>query len=158
MAKQALILYYSQFGTTAKLASQIYKLTDADILRIQLADKAFPDDMAATDKVYKEQRTSGQLPKIVTKLPKLDYYDAILVGGPVWDGQISSPIMQLLKQLQGYSGVVAPFSTGWSDTGNYQQDFVAHAGKLQVAPGYHVLSHATPHFTVPTLAAWLRKL
>ena len=58
MAKQALILYYSQFGTTAKLASQIHKLTDADILRIQLADKAFPDDMAATDKVYKEQRTS----------------------------------------------------------------------------------------------------
>ncbi|MDD6431608.1 MAG: flavodoxin [Lactobacillaceae bacterium] len=158
MAKQALILYYSQFGTTAKLASQIHRLTDADILRIRVADKIFPDDMTATDKVYKGQRASGQLPQLVTKLPKLDYYDTVLVGGPVWDGQVSSPVMQLLKQLQGYSGTVAPFSTGWSDTGNYQQDFVAHAGKLQVAPGYHVLTHATPRFTVPTLAAWLRKL
>lgn len=158
MAKQALILYYSQFGTTAKAASQIHQLTDADILRIQVADQTFPDDMTATDKIYKKQRTSGQLPQIVTKLPKLDYYDAILIGGPVWDGQLSSPIMQLLKQLQEYSGVVAPFSTGWSDTGNYQQDFVAHAGKLHVAPGYHILTHATPHFAVPTLASWLRKL
>lgn len=158
MAKQALILYYSQFGTTAKVASQIHRLTDADILRIQVANKTFPDDMTATDKIYKEQRASGKLPKIVTKLPKLDYYDAILVGGPVWDGQISSPIMQLLKQLQGYSGIVAPFSTGWSDTGNYQQDFAAHAGKLQVTSGYHVLTHATPRFAVQTLAAWLRKL
>ena len=35
MAKQALILYYSQFDTTAKLASQIHRLTGADILRIK---------------------------------------------------------------------------------------------------------------------------
>lgn len=158
MAKQALILYYSQFGTTAKLASQIHRVTDADILRLQVPAGTFPDDMTATDKIYKQQRTSGRLPELTIKLPQLDYYDAILVGGPVWDGQISSPVMQLLKQLQGYTGVVAPFSTGWSDTGNYQQDFTAHAGKLRVVSGYHVLTHAAPRFTVPTLAAWLRKL
>lgn len=158
MAKQALILYYSQFETTAKLASQIHRLTDADILRVRAAPGTFPDDMTATDKVYKKQRTSGQLPVLTTKLPKLDYYDAILVGGPVWDGRVSSPIMQLLKQLQGYSGVVAPFSTGWSATGNYQQDFIAHAGKLHVVTGYHVLTHAAPRFAVSTLATWLRKL
>ena len=158
MAKQALILYYSQFDTTAKLASQIHRLTGADILRIKVAAGTFPNDMTATDKIYKQQRASGQLPTLTTKLPKLDYYDTILVGGPVWDGQIASPIMQLLKQLQGYAGVVAPFSTGWSATGNYQQDFRAHAGKLHVVDGYHVLTHAAPRFTVPTLATWLRKL
>ncbi len=158
MAKQALILYYSQFNTTAKVASQIHQLTGADILRIRVADKTFPNDMTATDKIYQKQRASGQLPNLTTKLPDLSYYDVLLVGGPVWDRQISSPIMKLLVQLQGYQGLVAPFSTGWSDTGNYQQDFIAHAGKLTIGPGYHVLTHANPHFSPATLASWLRKL
>lgn len=158
MAKQALILYYSQFDTTAKVASHIHRLTGADILRVRVAPGIFPDDMNATDKVYRQQRASGDLPALTTKLPDLSYYDTILVGGPVWDGQISSPIMQLLGMLQGYHGMVAPFSTGWSDTGNYQQDFVAHAGKLRVGPGYHVLTHANPRFDPTSLASWLRKL
>lgn len=158
MAKHALILYYSQFETTAKLASRLHQLTDADILRIKVASDVFPDDMTATDKVYQRQRTQGNLPSLAIKLPKLDYYDMILVGGPVWDGQVSSPIMQLLRQLQGYQGIIAPFSTGWSDTGNYQQDFVAHAGQLHVVEGYHVLTHANPRFSLPSVMAWLRKL
>lgn len=158
MAKQALILYYSQFGNTAKLAAQLHQLTDADILRVKVQNDPFPQDMTATGKIYQRQRANGRLPVLATKLPRLDYYDTILVGGPVWDGQISSPIMQLLVQLQGYHGTVAPFSTGWSDTGNYQQDFVAHAGKLNVADGYHILTHSKPHFNPQTVAAWLRKL
>lgn len=158
MAKQALILYYSQFETTAKLASRLHQLTDADILRVRVNVDVFPDDMTATDKIYQRQRAQGELPVLTTKLPKLGYYDTILVGGPVWDGQVSSPIMQLLKQLQGYQGLIAPFSTGWSDTGNYQRDFVAHAGKLHVVAGYHVLTHANPRFSLPSAMAWLRKL
>lgn len=158
MAQNVLILYYSHFNNTAKLATQIHQATGADILRIQVADHTFPDDMTATDDVYKKQRSTNQLPTLTTKLPPLDGYDVILIGGPVWDGQISSPIMAVLRQMQGYQGEVAPFSSGWSDTGNYQQDFVAHAGKLRVAPGYHVLTHATPKFALNTLSSWLRKL
>lgn len=158
MAKQALILYYSQFENTAKLASKIHQMTGADILRIRVAAGTFPADMTTTDKIYKEQRGSNRLPQLMSQLPDLSYYDTILVGGPVWDGQLSSPIMQLLVQLQGYQGSIAPFSTGWSDTGNYQQDFLAHAGKLHVVAGYHVLTHANPRFSESTVAAWLRKL
>ncbi|MGM9892553.1 flavodoxin family protein [Limosilactobacillus sp.] len=158
MAQRALILYYSQFDNTARLASQIHKLTGADILRIKVAPGTFPDDMRATDDVYQKQRQTNRLPTLTTKLPQLSYYDVILVGGPVWDGQISSPIMALLNQLQGYQGKVAPFSSGWSDTGNYQRDFVAHAGKLTVLPGYHVLTHGKPAFSLASLMSWLRQV
>lgn len=158
MAQQALILYYSQFGNTAKLASHIHQLTGADILRVRVADGTFPDDMEATDDRYQEQRQTNRLPQLVTKLPRFSYYDDILVGGPVWDGQLSSPVMALLNQLKGYSGKVAPFSTGWSDTGKYQQDFITHAKTLDVLPGYHVLTHGKPTYSPASLMSWLRKI
>lgn len=158
MAQQALILYYSQFGNTARLASRIHEMTGADILQVKVAPGTFPQDMEATGKIYQEQRTSNRLPHLLTELPDLSYYDDILVGGPVWNGQVSSPIMTLLTLLQGYEGKVAPFSSGWSDTGNYQQDFIAHAGKLHVLPGYHVLTHAKPKYSASGLMSWLRKL
>ncbi|MCI1975362.1 MAG: flavodoxin [Limosilactobacillus sp.] len=158
MARNVLILYYSQFGNTAKLATSIHRETGADILRLRVPDDYFPDDMEETDKIFKRDNKLGQLPPIVTKLPNIQYYDTILIGGPVWDGKVASPVISLLKMIVNYQGKVAPFSIGWSDTGNYQADFIAHAGKLNVVSGYHVLTHATPKFSSASLASWLRKL
>ncbi|EEW52988.1 flavodoxin family protein [Limosilactobacillus antri] len=157
MAQEALILYYSQFGNTARLASKIRQLTGADILRIQPTTD-FPADMKETDRVYRQQRRQGQWPKLANQWPDFNYYDVILVGGPVWDGQLSSPVLAALEQLQGFAGKVAPFSTGWSELGNYEQDWQAHAGKLRLCPGYHVLTHGRPHYDQANLMSWLRKL
>ena len=158
MVRNILILYYSQFGNTAKLASAIHRQTGADILRLQVPRGYFPDDMEATDQIFKSDNQNGRLPQIITELPALDYYDTILVGGPVWDGKVASPIISLLRMMKDYQGKVLPFSTGWSDTGNYQADFVAQAGKLKITDGYHVLTHATPKYSPSSLASWLRKL
>lgn len=160
MARNVLILYYSQFGNTAKLASTIHRQTGADILRLQVPANYYPNDMDGTNEVFQADQRAGKLPPLVTKLPDLNYYDTILIGGPVWDGQVSSPVLSLLRQLTSanYEGKLAPFSSGWSDTGDYQTDFIAHAGKLDVAGGYHVLTHARPKFSQSSLASWLRKL
>lgn len=158
MAKQALILYYSQFGTTARLATNIHRATGADILQLKVPDKTFPDDMQDTDKIFQQQLRKNNLPQVTTKLPDISYYDLILLGGPVWDGKVSSPVLQTLRKLQGYQGKVAPFSTGWSDTGKYQENFIAQAGKLSVGPGYHILTHANPRYDEASLSSWLRKL
>ncbi|MBD5806196.1 flavodoxin family protein [Limosilactobacillus walteri] len=158
MAKQALILYYSQFNNTAKLASKIHNVTGADIMQIKVKTDIFPSDMQATNKVYQQQLALKRFPVLTTNLPDLSYYDLLLIGGPVWDGKVSSPIISLLHQLQGYSGTVAPFSTGWSDSGEYQKNFEMWAQKLNVTTGYHVLTHGTPAFSSKTLFSWLRKL
>lgn len=158
MVRNVLILYYSQFGNTAKLASAIHRQTGADILRLQVPRGYFPDDMEETDQIFKADNQNGRLPQIITELPALDYYDTILVGGPVWDGKVASPIISLLRMMKDYQGKVVPFSTGWSDTGNYQADFVAQAGKLKITDGYHVLTHATTKYSPSSLASWLRKL
>lgn len=158
MAKQALIMYYSQFDITAKLASKIHDVTGADIVRINVAADLFPDDMDQTNRVYQDQLKQHQFPKLVTDIPDLNYYDLLLIGGPVWDGNVSTPVIILLQEIQDYQGEIAPFSTGWSDTGDYQVHFEKWAGQLMVKPGYHVLTHATPQFELKTLESWLRKL
>ena len=93
MAKQALILYYSQFGNTARLASKIHEATGADIVRIKVPDDTFPLDMEETGKIYQQQLKTHDFPKLVTTLPDLSYYDLILVGGPVWNEEVASPII-----------------------------------------------------------------
>lgn len=87
MAKQALILYYSQFGDTARIASKIHEATGADIVRIKVPDDTFPLDMEETGRIYQQQLKTHDFPKLVTTLPDLSYYDLILVGGPVWNGK-----------------------------------------------------------------------
>lgn len=158
MAKQALIMYYSQFDTTAKVASKIHDVTGADIVRIAVAADIFPNDMDQTNQIYQEQLKQHRFPKVVIDIPNLSYYDLLLIGGPVWSGNVSTPVISLLQEIQDYQGEIAPFSTGWSDTGDYQANFEKWAGKLLVKPGYHILTHATPHFELKTLGSWLRKL
>ncbi|MBB1062711.1 flavodoxin family protein [Limosilactobacillus fastidiosus] len=158
MSRKVLILYYSQFGNTAKLASAIHRRTGADILRLQVPEGYFPENMEETDQVFKRDNKAGKLPPITTKLPDLHYYDTILIGGPVWDGKVSSPILKLLQMIPHYQGKVVPFSTGWSDSRKYQNDFIMHAGKLNVTSGYHVLTHGSPQYSPTSLTSWLRKL
>lgn len=158
MARKVLIMYYSQFDTTAKLASTIHRQTGADILRLRVPDNYYPADMEATGKVFETDTRLGQFPPLTNELPPLNHYDTILVGGPVWNGKVSAPVLSLLQKMQAFNGKVAPFSTGWSDTGDYQADFKAHAGKLNILPGYHVLTHAAPKFSPGSLSSWLRKL
>ena len=114
--------------------------------------------MEETGRIYQQQLKTHAFPKLVTTLPDLSYYDLILVGGPVWNGGVASPIIDLLQQIQKFTGKIAPFSTGWSNTGDYQEDFINYAGKLNVTPGYHILTHGSPAFNEKSLFSWLRKL
>ena len=70
-------------------------------------------------------------------MPQLNQYDVVLVGGPVWNGNVAAPVIEFLKTIQGYQGLIAPFSTAWSDSDDYQANFIKWAGRLQVTDGFH---------------------
>lgn len=55
--------------------------------------------------------------------------------------------------LQEFTGKLAPFSTGWSDTGDYQENFINYAGNLNVTSGYHILTHGSPAFNEKSLSS-----
>lgn len=158
MAKQALIIYFSQFNNTTKIAKIIQDATQAPAFRLRIADDVYPSDMDATNRIYQQQLKQNRFPQIITPLPDLKQYDVILVGGPVWDGNVAAPVIEFLSLIQDYQGIVAPFSTAWSETGNYQENFVKRAGHLNIADGFHVTTHGSHPFKLGNLASWLRKL
>src|SRR5699024_732156 len=123
--------------------SKIHEATGADIVRIKVPDDTFPLDMEETGRIYQQQLKTHAFPKLVTTLPDLLYYDLILVGGPVWNGKVTSPIIALRQQLLQLTGKIAPFITSWRDTVDYQEDLIDYAGKLNVTSGYHILIHGS---------------
>jgi flavodoxin len=123
MAQQALIVYYSQFNNTTKLAKLIQDATKAPALRLRVADSVYPNNMEATGRIYQQQLKQRQLPILINSVPQLNQYDVVLVGGPVWNSNVAAPVIEFLKTIQGYQGLIAPFSTAWSDSDDYQANF-----------------------------------
>ncbi len=75
------------------------------------------------------------MPKITPPLPDLKQYDNILVGGPVWSYDPSTPVLSFLHKLGNFSGKVAPFYTSVGNNGNYEKIFAKENSKLNVVAG-----------------------
>lgn len=56
MAQQALIVYYSQFNNTTKLAKLIQDATKAPALRLRVADSVYPVLLQSLKKVISFSR------------------------------------------------------------------------------------------------------
>lgn len=149
---KVLVAYYSWSGTTKRLAKEIMKrLPDADEFEIKVSPQTFSSDMWRTDSIYLKQRHTGKLPAINELPSNLDDYSLILVGSPVWHWGVSSPVMQFLKQIQGYQGKIAPFYTSTGNSERYMEYFNRAAGKLRVTNDFDAEYDND-------LGAWLAKL
>lgn len=133
---RTLIAYYSWSGTTKNLAEKIHTLLpNSDLLAIKVASRTFSSDMYETDSIAKKQRQEHNLPEIISKLPDLNQYDNVLVGGPVWSYYPSTPVLSFLKQLGNYRGTVAPFYTSVGNNGDYEKIFANQNQNLKVVAG-----------------------
>lgn len=122
--KKILIAYYSWSGHTKALAGQLQAATHADTYEIQVPAGTFSTDMYETSDQAKAQLEAGQLPTLTQPLPNLTKYEAILVGGPVWSGALSTPVASFMAQLPDDHTILAPFYTDAGDAGNYEADFI----------------------------------
>lgn len=136
MPKKTLVAYYSWSGTTARLAKQIQQqIPGSDILEITVPEGTFSSDMNQTADIAKEQIAKKDFPKLTNALPQLSNYDVILIGGPVWSGTPSTPLVSFLNSIQGFSGKIAPFYTDAGGFEVYEKNFKDLAGSLDVLPG-----------------------
>ncbi len=137
MAKKVLVAYYSWSGTTKRLAQQINsQVPGSTIFEIKVPDNTFSNDMNKTSDISKRQLANNDLPEVVEQVEKLNDYDLVLVGGPVWSGAISTPVMSFLNDIQGFSGQVAPVYTDAGSYDGYEASFKKSAGKLDVIKGF----------------------
>ena len=137
-APKALVLYYSQTETTAKVAQQISSLLGADIEEIALVnpyDGSYQETIARSN----EERQSGKLPELKPLKSDLKSYDVIFLGYPIWFGTYALPIGSLLKSTDFSGKKVVPFCTfGSGGLDASVKDLEANLAGAEVLPGYGV--------------------
>ena len=135
---KALVLYYSQTGTTKIVAEALQQALGADIEEIIVCDPYDPDFNATIARGQKEM-SEGKFPELEPIAANLKDYDVIFLGYPVWFGTYANPIETLLQTVDFSGKTVVPFCTfgsGGLDTSS--KALAEKLPKATVLPGYGV--------------------
>ncbi len=112
--KKFLVVYYSLTGNTEKVARLIAKRLDADIevIRDNLKRKATPARFnAILEAIFK-------MPAVIEESRhQVDQYECIILGGPVWAQNMSSPMRSYIKRESQKFRRLALFCTENSEGG-----------------------------------------
>ncbi|MBQ6669902.1 MAG: flavodoxin [Deltaproteobacteria bacterium] len=117
------IVYYSQsqVQNTATLARWIQKYTGGDLIPLEMV-KPYPEPYSATLKAVEQGFKSGRLPEL-KNIPKLEGYDIVFIGTPIWYGTYALPIGTFLKATTLSGKTIVPFSThGGGGEGRFPAD------------------------------------
>lgn len=128
-----LIAYYSWSGTTKRLANKIHKLIpNSYLLEIKISANTFSTDMYKTADIYENQKSAHNLPRLLNMPNNINDYDLILIGSPVWDWGVSSPVMSFVEAIPDFKGKIAPFYTSVGNSQRFMEFFDDISGNLNV--------------------------
>ena len=137
-AQKALVLYYSEGGTTKTVAEELQKQTGADIEAIE-AVEPYTGIFQETIQRGQREMQSGQWPAIKPLKSAIKNYDVIFLGYPIWFGTYANPIVTLLKEQDFAGKKVVPFCTFGSGGLNTSTDALTKAlPKADIQKGYGV--------------------
>lgn len=108
--KKTLIVYYSQSGTTKKVAERIKKMTGADIYRIQ-TKKKYPSDYDELVDLGEKEQEEDARPELKKKLKSIKKYDTIILGYPIWWGDAPMAVYTFLESYNLSGKKIVPFCT-----------------------------------------------
>ena len=137
-AAKALVLYYSQTGTTRTVAEQIQQQLGADIEAIEV-EVPYDGDYAQTIERCGKEMAAGESPVVKPLQANLADYDIIFLGYPVWYGTYCQPIAGLVKAVSFEGKKVVTFCTFGS--GGLQastKNLQAALPQAEVVEGYGV--------------------
>lgn len=101
-----LVAYFSQTGTTRRVAQQIAEYTGGDLAEIR---RAPPYGNLQVD--AKAEIDNGTRPAITVDADDLSKYDVIFIGYPIWWDEAPAMIATFLAENNFSGKVVAPFCT-----------------------------------------------
>ncbi len=137
-SQKILVLYYSQNGTTEKVAQEIAGKLNADIEAICSANP-YDGDFGQTIERCNKEREAGIVPEnLPLKLNPADY-DVIFLGYPVWFGTYAPPVAYFLNNTDLSGKKIVPFCTfGSGGIDSSTKDIIAIQPNAEVLPGYGV--------------------
>lgn len=109
-ASKSVVVYYSQTGTTKKLAGVLKQAVNADEIELQLVN-AYPSTYDSTIAAVGAQRESKQWPELANARLDLAKYDTVYLGYPIMFGSFAPPIYTFLDSNDLSGKVVVPFCT-----------------------------------------------
>lgn len=135
---KALIVYLSRTNNTKVLAEMIHKNVGGDLVALELQNP-YPENYQKTvDQVAEENRTDF-LPRLKTKIEKIDQYDTIFIGFPTWGMQLPPPMKSFFKLYDLKDKTVIPFNTNAGyGTGNSFDTVKTLCGQSKVLQGFSI--------------------
>ena len=126
-----LVAYFSNTGTTERVARQITEYTGGDLTEIQ---RAQPYGNLQTE--AKAEIDNGIRPAITVDVDDLSKYDVIFIGYPIWWDEAPAMIATFLSENDLSGKVVAPFCTSsYSPIDNSLHIFRELASDAAIAEG-----------------------
>lgn len=112
------IVYYSMSGNTKFAAEKIAETIEADIIRIEPV-KAYPTQGAKKFIWGGKSAVMGEKPELSPYDFKIEQYDRIILGTPVWASSFAPPIRTFIYENKGIQekkiAVFICFSGGGAD-------------------------------------------
>lgn len=137
-AQKALVLYYSETGSTKAVAEELQKQLGADIESIECV-KPYSGNFQETMQRGQREMQSGEMPELKPLKSKMANYDVIFLGYPIWFGTYANPIATLVKNNDFAGKTIVPFCSFGSGGLNTSSDALKKAlPKAKVQEGYGV--------------------
>lgn len=114
--KKTLVVYFSQSGTTKRLAEFAADILNADIYEIIAAKPYTEQDLAyyTNGRADQEQSNSSTRPTISGEIKNIEEYDRIILGFPIWHSQAPKIIITFLESYDFSGKTILPFCTSHS--------------------------------------------
>lgn len=137
-AQKTLVLYYSETGTTKTVAQELQKQLGADIESIE-AEEPYTGIFQETIQRGQREMQSGNWPALKPFKKKIQQYDIIFLGYPIWFGTYANPIATLVRNNDFAGKTIVPFCTFGSGGLNTSSDALKKAlPKAKIQKGYGV--------------------
>ena len=137
-AQKTLVLYYSETGTTKTVAQELQKQLGADIESIE-AEEPYTGIFQETIQRGQREMQSGNWPALKPFKKKIQQYDIVFLGYPIWFGTYANPIATLVKNNDFAGKTIVPFCTFGSGGLNTSSDALKKAlPKAKIQKGYGV--------------------
>lgn len=125
-----LVAYFSATGTTKPLAEYAAEILDADLYEIVPETPYTDADLNygnSGSRTTSEQNNPSARPAIAGGVERMEQYDTILLGYPIWHGQAPRIISTFLESYDFSSKTIVPFCTSHSSgIGSSDTNLQAH--------------------------------
>ena len=147
-------------GNTEMIVNYLEEVTNITAIYKIIPETPYPENYKQTVDLAEQEKKSGARPKIQNPLTDISKYDTILLGYPIWHGNLPNIVINQLELLDFEGKTIYPFNThGGSGKGNSINDIKTYAPKAIVKDGFDLKgSYARKSDSQEDIKKWLNEV